>query len=152
MLFTGQAEVTVDAKQRLAIPAKFRALLDAERDGSAWFCVPWPHESVLRIYTEQRFQLMAERREDTLTPDQDEADLETTLFGYTERLEMDANFRVKLPSWHLDLIQLPREVVVVGARNRLEIRSREAWTANREARFNDLRSLVARREARKPQE
>lgn len=149
MLFTGQAEVTIDAKGRLAIPAKFRARWDPERDGKTWYCVPWPHEGVLRLYTESRFELMAQLREETLTPDQDSADLETTFFGYTEQIDPDANSRLNLPAWHMELIKLPREVMVIGVRNRLEIRSREAWSANRESRFNELRSLVARLETRK---
>ena len=42
MLFTGHSEHTIDAKLRLAIPAKYRNNLTPERDGLAWFCVPWP--------------------------------------------------------------------------------------------------------------
>lgn len=149
MLFTGQAEVTIDAKGRLAIPAKFRARWDMERDGPTWYCVPWPQDGVLRLYTETGFEAMAKLREETLTPDQDSADLETTLFGYTEQVNLDANLRLKLPGWHLELLKIPREIVVVGARNRLEVRSREAWMAGRESRFNELRSLVDRLERRK---
>lgn len=149
MLFTGTAEVTIDAKQRLALPAKFRSRWDPERDGPTWYCVPWPHEGVLRLYTERRFEQMAERQEESLTPGQDLADLEATLFGYTEQLDVDSASRVRLPSWQTELIKLPREVVVVGARNRLEIRSREAWVGRREDRFNELRQLVARLEGQK---
>lgn len=149
MLFTGQAELTVDAKQRLALPAKFRSRWDPERDGPTWYCVPWPHEGVLRLYTERRFEQMAERQEESLTPGQDVADLEATLFGYTEQLDVDSASRIRLPAWHIDLVKLPREVVLVGARNRLEIRSREAWVGRREDRFNELRQLVARLEAQK---
>lgn len=52
MLFTGQAEITIDAKQRLAIPSKFRARLpkDQTEDKTSWFCVPWPDGSLLRLY------------------------------------------------------------------------------------------------------
>ncbi len=149
MLFTGQAEVTIDAKGRLAIPAKFRAKWDKKRDGSTWYCVPWPHEGVLRLYTEKRFEAMAQLREETLTPDQDSADLETTLFGFTEQVNVDANLRINLANWQLELLKIPREIVVVGAINRLEIRSREAWMAGRDERFNALRSQVERLEKRK---
>ncbi|RMH10811.1 MAG: hypothetical protein D6695_10725 [Planctomycetota bacterium] len=149
MLFTGQAEITVDAKHRLALPAKFRARWDPKRDGPTWYCVPWPHEGVLRLYTERRFEQMAELQEETLTPDQDRADLEATLFGFTEQLDVDSASRIRLPAWHIDLIKLPREVVVVGARNRLEVRARDSWVGSRVERFNELRQLVARLEARK---
>ncbi len=42
MHFTGYSEHTIDAKQRLAIPAKYRAQWDDKRDGTAWYGVPWP--------------------------------------------------------------------------------------------------------------
>lgn len=149
MLFTGTAEVVVDAKQRLALPAKFRSRWDPERDGPTWYCVPWPHEGVLRLYTERRFEQMADAREETLTPGQDLADLEATLFGYTEQLDVDSASRIRLPAWQMDLVKLPREVVVVGVRNRLEIRSRELWEGRKVERFEGLRPLVEKLDAQK---
>lgn len=149
LLFTGQAEITIDAKQRLALPAKFRSRWDPSRDGATWYCVPWPQDGVLRLYTERRFEQLAEAGQESLTPDQDLAALETTLFGYTEQLDVDSSSRVRLPAWHLELVALPREVVVVGAKNRLEIRPRDAWNADRDSRFNELKDLVAKIESRK---
>lgn len=147
MPFTGQAEASIDAKQRLALPAKFRARWNPERDGSTWFCLPWPQDAVLRLYTETQFNSMRVGRglgDDSLTPTQDLADLESAIYGNTEQLDLDANNRVRLPAWHLELVGMPRDVMVVGAGNRLEIRSREAWMSERERRFRDLRHLVER--------
>lgn len=146
MPFTGQAEASIDTKQRLALPAKFRSRWDPERDGKTWFCLPWPHDAVLRLYTERQFNSMrvAGADPDELTPTQDLADLESAIYGNTEQLDVDANNRVRLPAWHLDLVGMPRDVIVVGAGNRLEVRSREAWTSQREQRFHDLRNLVDR--------
>jgi MraZ protein len=104
---------------------------------------------VLRLYTERWFEAAALKREETLTPDQDAANLEATFFGNAEQLDVDANFRVRLPSLHLELTRLPREVVVIGAGNRLEVRSRDAWNATRDARFQDLRLQVAKHDARR---
>ena len=149
MLFTGQAEITIDAKQRLAIPAKFRSRVEtASGDGPppAWYCVPWPHEGVLRLYTEGDFERMADDGAHTLTPDQDVADLETTLYGLAERVEQDKSGRVRLPAKLIELTGLPADVVVVGARNRLEVRDRQAWESSLADRFQQLRDLVARGE------
>ncbi len=148
MLFTGHAELTIDAKQRLAIPAKYRAQWDEARDGKAWYCVPWPG-GVLRLYTESRFAALAERGEHTLTPGQDEADLEADLYGFAERVEMDSAGRIVIPRAHLELARLCTEVVVIGARNRLEVRDRAAWTATTAERFNKLPTLVARIESKR---
>lgn len=148
MLFTGHAELTIDAKQRLAIPSKYRSQWDTSRDGSAWFCVPWPDGS-LRLYTEKRFESLAEQGEHSLTPGQDEAALEAELYGFAERIEMDSAGRITLPKSHLELAGLSSDVVVLGARNRLEVRDRGRWMQTRDERFAQLPALVARIEAKR---
>lgn len=148
MLFTGQADITIDAKQRLAIPSKFRGrLAEDAQDGAVWYCVPWPHEGVLRLYSEDDFERMADQGEQTLTPDQDRADLEATFYGLAERIEQDKAGRVRLPASLLELVEMPSEITVVGARNRLEIRDRAAWKAGMTNRFQQLRELVGRVDA-----
>lgn len=148
MLFTGHAELTIDAKQRLAIPSKYRSQWDTSRDGNAWFCVPWPDGS-LRLYTEKRFESLAEQGQHSLTPGQDEAALEAELYGFAERIEMDSAGRITLPKSHLELAGLSSDVVVLGARNRLEVRDRGRWMQTRDERFAQLPALVARIEAKR---
>ena len=148
MLFTGHAELNIDAKGRLAIPAKYRSQWDSTRDGAAWYCVPWPDGS-LRLYTEKRFEQLAEKGDQTLTPDEDSATLESDLFGFAERIEPDSAGRIVIPRAHVELAGLGSEVVVVGARNRLEVRDKSKWTASTGERFAKLPTLVARIESRK---
>ena len=40
MLFTGEYEHTIDAKQRLAIPSEIRARLDPKVHGQAFYLAP----------------------------------------------------------------------------------------------------------------
>ncbi len=141
MLFTGYSEHTIDAKQRLAIPAKYRSQWQESTEGKAWICVPWPGD-MLRLYPEKTFEILANLQAQTLTPASDEADLEADLFGFAERLEMDKSGRISLPRSHLDLVALTSDVVVIGARNRLEVRDRATWLASRSQRFARLPSLV----------
>ena len=149
MIFTGHSEHSIDAKLRLAIPAKYRSQWEAARDGDAWYSVPYP-DGVIRVYTASTFERLAGSAPDSLTPDADEAELEAALFGQAERLEMDSAGRITLPRRHLDLVGLsPGEVVVVGARNRLEVRDRAKWRAGEQARFTRLPELVARIEGKR---
>lgn len=155
MLFTGHSELTIDAKLRLQIPAKYRNAWDESRDGKAWICVPWPG-GIVRLYTEACFEGLASQGATggraTLTPDQDEADLEADLFALAERIEPDSAGRIALPRQHLELAGLGAggsEVVVIGARNRLEIRDRAAWQQTLSQRFARLPTLVAKIESRR---
>lgn len=148
MLFTGYTELSIDAKGRLAIPAKYRNAWNPTRDGGAWFCVPWPG-GVLRLYTESAFERMASLEDDSLTPSPDQAELDVNFFSQAERLEMDGSGRIMLPKRHLARVGLAQEglpspVAVVGARNRLEIRRRDDWDSSEEDRFERMPELVER--------
>lgn len=149
LFFTGQAEATIDGKSRLGIPAKYRALVEQAGEPSVWYCIPWP-DGHLRLYPESRFARLVEGEPDSLTPDADRAQLDVSLFSLTERLESDGAGRITIPKEMLKLGRLGPEVVVVGARNRLEIRDRRAWQAQAEDRFQRLASLAERLEARRP--
>ena len=114
MLFTGSYEHTIDSKNRLAIPADIRSRWSPEVDGSAWYAVPWTGGSV-RLYSEAFFTERSRLYSSTLTPDPDQAELLTTLFGLARRVEMDSAGRVRLPDETIELTGLTPEVALVGA-------------------------------------
>jgi MraZ protein len=146
VLFTGQAEITIDAKQRLAVPSKFRARLPENESG--WYSVPWPDGSILRLYPQRVFESQAAMLEDSLIAGSHSSRIDTSLFGFAELVETDAAGRVRLPKWHLDLVGLPSEVVVVGARNRLEVHARGAWQESLVERFREMAALFEKGERR----
>ncbi|MEM9066517.1 MAG: hypothetical protein AAGB51_13615 [Planctomycetota bacterium] len=143
MLFTGQADLNIDAKGRLAIPAKHRSKVDPGVHGTEWICVPWP-TGVLRLYPEKTFAEIASRADATLTPGPEEAELEAALFGMAEAVEPDSANRIMLPKRHLGLLDLDGEVTVLGVRHHLEVWRRDAWQKDEESRFARLPELVAR--------
>jgi MraZ protein len=145
LLFTGTSDHAIDAKGRLAVPAKYRNLLDPDRDGTHWYCAAWS-DGTLRLYTQRRFENLAEQASQTLTPDEAAAEFEAIFFGLTERLEMDDKGRLPLPRTLLELAGLSAgsEVVIVGAKNRLEIHRRDAWLADLKDKHRRLPALLSR--------
>jgi DNA-binding transcriptional regulator/RsmH inhibitor MraZ len=109
---------------------------------ASWYCVPWPDGSILRLYPGQTFENQASLLDDSLTAGSDAAKIDTSLFGFAEHLEMDKTGRVRLPKWHLDLVEMPSDVMVVGARNRLEVHARAGWQANIKDRFREMAALI----------
>ncbi len=148
MLFLGTTELIIDTKGRLAIPAKYRNRWDPATDGAGWVIVPWPG-GVLRLYTEGQFERLTARLDESLMPSEQQAELDAQFFGQAETLSPDSAGRITLPKSHVKRCELPNEVVLVGARNRLEIRAREGWQSNSDERFERLPELVERIEARK---
>src|SRR5690606_37635795 len=119
-----------------------------DEHGSAFYAVPWPG-NLIRLYTERHFRTLASSRSLTLTPDEDEAELQATLFGLSRRVEMDKAGRIRLHEDLLAMTGLSKEVVLIGAGDRLEIRDRAAWTATKNDRLNQLPELIRRINARK---
>jgi len=148
VLFTHNYPHTIDAKQRLAIPAPIRNEWRVEQDGLAWFAVPWVG-NVIRLYTEKDFTARARSGFLSLTPDEDEAELQATLFGLTCRLEMDSAGRIRIPEDMLQLTGLGPEVVLVGCGDRLEVRDRKTWIDTKRERLAQLPELMARISAKK---
>ncbi len=142
MIFAGEYEHTIDAKKRLAIPADIRGRWSS-RDGSCWFALPW-REGLIRLYTERVFEETVMGASPTLTPDENEAELQTTLYGLSARLEMDSVGRVRLPEEMLEIVGLGSEVVLVGSGDRLEIRDRAAWRESKKQRLAQVPDLLRR--------
>lgn len=140
MPFTGQANATIDDKTRLAIPLKFRNRWDPANDGPTWFCVPWVQTRSLHLYTHAMYnELFAlGRTAPSLTPSPDRAELERTLHAATEEVDIDKTHRIRIPAWQAEALSLPRDVVVLGAGDRLEIHPRDQW----EATFNNKLSVM----------
>ncbi len=152
MPFTGQANATIDAQSRLAIPAKFRNRWNPQTEGKTWYCVPWPKTGALRLYTESMYEQLftAGRRNPSLTPDEEQAELDVILHSVTEQVNMDANNRIRLPAWQVQTLALPEDVIVLGAGDRIEIRPREQWEATFTDRLDKmaaLASMLAKRES-----
>lgn len=152
MLFLGYSEHSVDPKQRLAVPAKYRNQWSLDRDGAAWVCIPWP-TGHLRLYTEKEFARLADRGggESTLATDAVTAEWEANMFSLAERIEPDSAGRLTLPKKHLEYAGLGgvgSEVAVVGARNRLEVHDLTRWKESEKQRFESLPKLVEKMQGR----
>lgn len=140
MLFTGQFEHTIDAKNRLAVPSNIRSNWSEKVHGTAWYATP-VKPGLIRLYTERAFEERASTAPKTFTPDEDESEWQASFFGLSERLEMDSAGRVRLPDGMLEDAALSKEVVIVGAGDRLEIRDRAAWKASLADRRKNLAEL-----------
>ena len=137
MLFTGKPELSVDAKQRLAIPAKTRTMLEQARVGNALYII-WGANGVLWLWPERTFEDIAGEIEPTLTPAAEQMDFDELTFPETQRLDIDSAGRIRLPQELLEEAGLGSRVLLVGVRHHLEIWDPDAWAAQH-------REKVARR-------
>ena len=121
-MLLGEYEHTLDDKNRLTLPAKFRQAF-----GEGVF-VTRGFEGCLYAYRREDWTRLVESRLAPLDPLSKEARrMERYFFASAAEAELDKQGRVMLPAALIAHAQLGREVVVAGVNDRLEIWDREAW-------------------------
>lgn len=131
MVFTGTYEHSIDAKNRLAIPSEVRALVqghDAARAGvSGQWYVTLGEGQALCLYTQQAFEQRARELDESELDAEQLLTYERLMFSLARLVETDAQGRVRLPDQLLKMSGLTGDVVLLGVKDHLEIRDREAW-------------------------
>jgi MraZ protein len=121
-MFLGEFEHTIDAKGRLAVPAKFRLHMDRGavlskgigRCLSIWTMQRWEEKSA---------ELVAGKSEEALR------DFERRIYPSANEIELDAQGRLVIPARLREYAGLSSEVTVTGVRDHIEIWDRATWLA-----------------------
>jgi MraZ protein len=122
LAFHGTFEHSLDAKNRLTIPAKFRAALAGKV-----FLVR-AVDPCISVYPEGTYTALTESALSRLNPFSPEArDLKRMLYGNATDTELDSAGRVMLTPRQLEHAGIGREVVITGAGDCLELWDRSAW-------------------------
>src|ERR671918_1808996 len=121
-MLLGEYEHTLDDKNRLTLPAKFRQAL---ADGVV---VARGMDGCLVVYTRENWDAFVAARMQGLSPFSKEArQMSRFIFAGATEAELDKQGRVMLPPALIEHARLDREVVVAGVRDHIEIWSRVAW-------------------------
>ena len=132
LVFTGTYEHAIDAKNRLAIPAEIRALLRRNRPESGeplGLYVTCGEGQLLCLYTDEGFEQRAAELDKSELETEQLLAYERVMFSLARRVEVDDQGRVRLPEQLQKMVQLPQEVVILGVKDHLEVRGRDAWYA-----------------------
>jgi MraZ protein len=120
-MFLGEYEHSLDAKGRMAVPARFRALLG---EGAV---ITRGFDRCLVIYPPDVWRAFAERL-DALPVTQGAANtVKRFIFAGAMECEFDKQGRVLVPSPLRGYAELSETVVVVGQYSRIEIWDRTRW-------------------------
>ncbi len=121
MPFTGAYERTIDAKNRIQIPAQFRTALDPEQHGETFYICPGERSNTLSLYPDRMFESRAEQLQTEQISGEDSLAFEQLYYSLASRLEMDKQGRVVLPERQLALVDLGKEITLAGANTRVDI-------------------------------
>jgi MraZ protein len=121
-MLLGAYDHTIDDKNRLTLPAKFR---QAFADG---VFVTRGLDGCLFAYRREDWNRLVESRLAPLDPLSPETRrLQRFFYAGASESELDKQGRVMIPAQLLEHAKLGREVVVAGVNDRLEIWDRAAW-------------------------
>jgi MraZ protein len=121
-MLLGEYEHTLDEKNRLTLPAKFR---EAFGDGVV---VTRGMDGCLFVFTREAWEEFVRIRLEGLNPFSKEArQMNRFMFAGAAEAELDRQGRVMLPPALIEHAGLGREVVVAGVRDHVEIWDRAAW-------------------------
>jgi MraZ protein len=127
-VFTGEYRHSVDAKGRLAVPAKFRAQLESGAFVSRWM------DACLAIWPRAEWERLAAKVAALPTVENAGARLFSRfVFANAVEVVWDAQGRFVLPAYLRDAIALEGEAVIVGSLDHAEIWTPAGWDAYRRA-------------------
>jgi MraZ protein len=139
LAFRGHFEHSLDAKNRLSIPARFRAAFSG---GTVLAKDPEP---CVAIWTPDGHESIIARALGALNPMGSEyRKLSRFYQGNSFDLELDASGRVTLPAPLLTHAEIEKEVVVVGVGDHLEVWGAERWRSEQEALDAEIGEVTER--------
>jgi MraZ protein len=129
----------LDAKNRLSIPARFRASF------SAGVVLAKDPEPCMAVWTPDTHEAIIERALGNLNPMGSEyRKLSRFYQGNSFEIDLDASGRVILPAPLLAHAGIAKEVVVVGVGDHLEVWSAERWQRQQEALDAEIEEVTER--------
>jgi MraZ protein len=121
-MLLGEYEHTLDDKNRLTLPAKFRQAL------GGGVVVTRGMDGCLFVFTRVTWDEFVASRLEGLNPFSREArQMSRFMFAGATETELDKQGRIMVPPALLEHASLGREVVVAGVRDHVEIWDRAAW-------------------------
>jgi MraZ protein len=141
LAFRGTYDHTLDAKNRLTVPARYRASL-AEGVVMAITVDQSPCVGVWRPEDYDRYTERALAEVPPLSPQLTE--LQRFFFGSSSDADLDAAGRIMVPGFLMSHAGLAKDVVVVGAGDRLELWDQGRWQAHRPALLSGVAEITAR--------
>ncbi|MCC7486968.1 MAG: division/cell wall cluster transcriptional repressor MraZ [Burkholderiales bacterium] len=124
-MFRGVAQLNLDSKGRLAVPARFRDAL-AERCAGA-LVITADTDRCLLIYPLPDWEPIEQKLMSLSSFNAQIRELQRRLVGYAEDVVMDATGRILVPPALRQFAQLEKIVVLVGQGSKFELWNRDAW-------------------------
>ncbi len=139
--FRGTFDHTLDAKNRLTVPARYRSAL---ADGVV-LAMPVDLQECIGVWRPEQYDEYTRGAIAELPPlSKRRTELERFFYGSSHDTELDAAGRIMVPAFLGEHAKLAKDVVVVGAGARMELWDRATWAEHRSTLLSGVAEVTAR--------
>ncbi len=129
-MFIGEYIHTIDEKNRMSLPVKFRKVF-----GKKIIITPGL-DSCLFIFTTKEWEKVSKRLSDTDSDlsflKADQRSFNRYMFGRAAEVEIDSIGRILIPEFLKDRINLKNNAAIIGVGDRVEVWNEKVWSQNQD--------------------
>jgi len=140
-VFRGVQHINMDAKGRLAMPARQREPLLSQCAGQIVVTID-TQAACLVVYPLPEWERIEREIQNLPTLKPAVKRFQRLVLGYATDLELDGSGRMLLPQSLREYAQLDKKLVLVGQGNKLELWSEVLWLAERDQALQDSGSAT----------
>ncbi|MDD6771924.1 MAG: division/cell wall cluster transcriptional repressor MraZ [Inconstantimicrobium porci] len=129
-MFIGQYNHSVDAKNRISIPSKFREELDGK------FIMTKGLDGCLYVYTMNEWKKLEQKLSSLPLTNKDARAFVRFFFSGASEIEIDKQGRALIPQNLKEYADVKKEIVSIGVSSRIEIWSKEKWNEYNESNID----------------
>ena len=144
-MFKGSDPINMDAKGRMAIPTRYRTVLDEICSGDLVITIDMK-STCLTLSPLPECKKFEEKVAALPALDDLAEMLSRFVVGQAKDLQVDGSGRILIPPELRDYAQLEKKLVLVGRTRRLEIWSEDNWNAERQKSQENYRGMLLDRE------
>ncbi|MDF1759986.1 MAG: division/cell wall cluster transcriptional repressor MraZ [Coxiellaceae bacterium] len=130
-MFRGLTANALDAKGRMAIPSRYRALLQIDGSSSLVITID-TEEPCLLMYPYCEWELIEQKLEALPSFNSATRRIQRLLIGHATEVEMDKQGRVLIPPLLREYADLEKNIMLVGQGNKFEVWGEKQWHSGRD--------------------
>lgn len=125
-MYRGASAITIDSKGRLAIPTKFRDVLQADCQGEM-ICTIDLHQPCLLLYPLNEWEQVERKLLKLSSMNPHERRIQRLLLGHATECKLDSNGRTLISGPLRHHAKLTKNIMLVGQLNKFEIWDEGIW-------------------------
>lgn len=141
-MYLGQFEHAIDVKNRIIVPSRFRDFAKkVEKSGKPIFIITRGFEQALFMFNLKNWEEFSEIvRKFPVTNNDARIFIRFFFAGATEQT-LDKQGRVTIPSHLVKFAGIKKDIVIIGAMNRIEIWAAEKWHAYFNSKLRNIEEV-----------